>query len=208
MTGSIFFKTQLKAILRASRYGKVKILYPMISSLEEIRKAHSILKEVKRELDAAGKEYDRGIEAGIMIEVPAAAVIADQLAKEVDFFSIGTNDLVQYLIAVDRMNEQIAHMYNPYQPSVFRMLRYTIESAKAAGIPVTVCGELAGDPRALPLWLGLGIEELSMSAHSILTVKERLLGSDARSCVRLLPEVLSCRTSEEIVALLDSVKCQ
>jgi phosphoenolpyruvate-protein phosphotransferase (PTS system enzyme I) len=197
------FKTQLKAILRAGCYGDVKIMYPMISSVEELRRAGEVLELAKRELRDGGVEFDETIEVGIMIEVPAAAAIADLLAQEVQFFSIGTNDLVQYVLAVDRMNEHISHLYNPYHPAVIRMLKHTVDAARNQGIAVGVCGEMAGDVRALPIWLGLGVHDLSMSAHSILPVKNRLIETTEQECRELLVRVLACRTSEEIRALLN-----
>ncbi|ALS27426.1 phosphoenolpyruvate-protein phosphotransferase [Paenibacillus sp. 32O-W] len=196
------FKTQLRAILRASHFGCVKIMYPLISSVEEVREANSVLAEAKMELDREGVPYDRQTQVGVMIEVPAAVHIADLLAEEVDFFSIGTNDLVQFTLAVDRMNEQISHMYEPFHPALLRMLKITVEAAKRAGIPVGVCGEMAGDLKALPIWLALDIDELSMSAHSILHVKERLLRTKQSASRELLPELLNCRTSREIHQLL------
>lgn len=196
------FKTQLKAILRAGCYGDVKIMYPMISSVEELRRANEVLELAKRELREANVPLRESIDVGIMIEVPAAAAIADLLAQEVQFFSIGTNDLVQYVLAVDRMNEQIAHLYNPYHPAVIRLLKHIVEAARANGITVGVCGELAGDVHALPIWLGLGVHDLSMSAHSILPVKNRLIETTEQHCRELLNRVLACRTSEEIRALL------
>lgn len=196
------FKTQLKAILRAGCYGDVKIMYPMISSVEELRRANEVLELAKRELREANVPFRESIDVGIMIEVPAAAAIADLLAQEVQFFSIGTNDLVQYVLAVDRMNEQIAHLYNPYHPAVIRLLKHIVEAARASGITVGVCGELAGDVHALPIWLGLGVHDLSMSAHSILPVKNRLIETTEQHCRELLNQVLACRTSEEIRALL------
>lgn len=198
------FKTQLKALLRASYYGRVKILYPMISSLEELYKANAILQTAKDELDAKMIPYRKDIEVGIMIEVPAAAIIADQLAQQVDFFSIGTNDLVQYVLAVDRMNESVAQLYNPFQPSIIKLLKYTIDSAHEAGIAVSICGELAGDPKALPIWLGLGLKEISMSPHTILQVKERLISIEGRKCGPMLDTILKCRTSAEILAILEN----
>lgn len=200
------FKTQLKAILRASAFGKVKIMYPMITSLVEVRQANSLLEEAKGELAAHGCNFNPNIEVGITIEVPAAALIADVLAAEVSFISIGTNDLVQYVLAVDRMNENIAHLYDPFHPAVIRLLKHIIDAAKQLGKPVSVCGELAGDTQALPIWLGLGIEELSISVQSILQVKHRLLSSDYTKCRQLLEQILTCKTSEEIRLLLNEVE--
>ncbi|WP_322924685.1 phosphoenolpyruvate--protein phosphotransferase [Paenibacillus campi] len=197
------FKTQLRAILRASAHGKVKIMYPMISSLEELRAAGDVLDEAKRELDREGIAYDRGIEVGIMIEVPAAVAIADLLAGECDFFSIGSNDLVQYVLAVDRMNEHIAHMYNPYHPAVLRMLRATVNAAHDAGIPVSVCGEMAGDERSLPFWLHLGVHRLSMSPQSLLRIKQSVLHTTARDASAMASEWMKLRTAAEIERELD-----
>ncbi|MFF2093550.1 phosphoenolpyruvate--protein phosphotransferase [Paenibacillus sp. NPDC058174] len=192
------FKTQLRAVLRASFYGQVKLMYPLISSVEEVRAANAVLAEAKRELEAEGIPFDKGLKVGIMIEVPAAVIIADLLAQEVDFFSIGTNDLVQFTLAVDRMNEEISHLYEPFHPAVLRMLKLTAEAAKRNGIKVGVCGELAGDLRALPIWLSLDVDELSMSSHSILQVKERLLSTSQKDSRALLPQLLECRTSADI----------
>jgi phosphotransferase system enzyme I (PtsI) len=196
------FMTQLKAILRASHYGNVKIMYPMVTSLGEVRQAKALLEKAKAELSAQGVPYNAQIEVGLTIEVPAAALIADVLASEVNFMSIGTNDLVQYVLAVDRMNENIAHLYNPYHPAVIRLLKLVIDAGKSVGIPVGVCGEMAGDVRALPIWLGLGIEELSISVQTLLQVKHRLLSSDAKKCKQLVSEILVCKTSDEIIELL------
>ncbi|QYR23659.1 phosphoenolpyruvate--protein phosphotransferase [Paenibacillus sp. sptzw28] len=196
------FKTQLRAILRASSFGKVKIMYPLISSLEEVKAANALLEEAKQELTAEGHSFDENIEVGIMIELPAAVMIADILAEEVDFFSIGTNDLVQFTLAVDRMNDQISHLYEPYHPAVLRMLKMTVEAAKRGGIHVGVCGELAGDLRALPLWLALDVDELSMSAHAILPIKERLLCLKQQASRSMFEKLLKCKTSKSIHEML------
>jgi len=200
------FKTQLRAILRASVYGQVKLMYPLISSVDEVRSANRILNEAKMELEQEGIPYDKGMKVGIMIEVPAAVMIADLLAQEVDFFSIGTNDLVQFTLAVDRMNEEISHLYEPFHPALLRMLKVTVDAAKRAGITVGVCGELAGDMRALPIWLSLDVDELSMSAHSILHVKERLLGTKQEESQGLFEQLQLCRTSSEVIAMLEAFK--
>jgi len=197
------FKTQLRAILRASNHGRVKIMYPMVSSLDELRMANELLEEAKRELSERGEAYNRNIEVGLLIEVPAAVAIADLLAKEVDFFSIGTNDLIQYVLAVDRMNENIAHYYDPFHPAIIRYLKNTVEAAKKEGIPVGVCGELAGDVKFLPIWLGLGVEELSMSVQSILHVKKSLLDSNVEEAKNILEQALQCGTSQQITQLLN-----
>lgn len=197
------FKIQLRAILRASSYGQIKLMFPLISSVDEVRAANAVLNEAKLELEEAGVPYDRGMKVGIMIEVPAAVMIADLLAEEVDFFSIGTNDLVQFTLAVDRMNEEISHLYEPYHPALIRMLQMTVEAAKRKGITVGVCGELAGDLRALPIWLSLNVDELSMSSHSILPVKERLLCTTQEDSLLVFQQLFSCRTSTEILKHLN-----
>lgn len=197
------FRTQLKAILRASQYGNIKIMYPMISSMEELQEANFLLQEAKNELRREGITFRDDIQVGIMIEVPAAVMIADWLAQEVDFFSIGTNDLIQYVLAVDRMNDNIAYLYDPFHPAVIRMLQLTVEAAERNGIAVSVCGEIAGDPEALPLLLGLGVRDFSMSAHSILDVKNRLLSLKVAECRTLLKSILTCKTGEEIRVLMD-----
>ncbi|MBE0338776.1 MULTISPECIES: phosphoenolpyruvate--protein phosphotransferase [Paenibacillus] len=199
------FKTQLTAILRASAAGNIKVMYPMISSVEEIRQADAILKEAMADLDARGLAYNPHIQQGIMIEVPAAAMIADLLAAETDFFSIGTNDLVQYVLAVDRMNEQIAHMYHPYHPAVLRMLRMTAQAAHQAGIDVSVCGEMAGDERSIPLWLELGIHQLSMSPQSLLRVKHRVLNTSAAEATLVAQACFSMSTGAAIEDKLTAV---
>lgn len=197
------FKTQLRAILRASHYGNIQILYPMISTLEELQKANEVLEAAKQELRAEKIPFKPNIEVGIMIEVPAAVIIADLLAAKVDFFSIGTNDLVQYILAVDRMNETVAHLYDPFHPAVLRMLKTTVEAAKANKIHVSVCGELAGDIRALPIWLGLGITELSMSVQSILRVKNSLLQSQYNTSGAVWEELLRCTSGKAVLDVLN-----
>lgn len=198
------FKTQLRAILKASHYGNIRLMYPMITSINELRQANSYLDEAKAELREKGILFDENIQVGLTIEVPAAAAIADLLAKEVDFFSIGTNDLTQYVLAVDRMNEHIAHMYDSYHPAIIRVLKQIADAAQKEGVGIAVCGELAGDPKAVPLWIGLGITELSMAASSMLGVKSKILSCDSSHCQQLFQEILKCATSEEIHELLDS----
>lgn len=196
------FQTQLTAILRASAYGKAKIMYPMISSVEEVRQANQILRRAMADLDARGIAYDTDIQVGVMIEIPAAVMIADLLAQESDFFSIGTNDLVQYVLAVDRMNEQIAHMYHPYHPAILRMLRTIVDAARQADIPVSVCGEMAGDERSIPLWLELGVHDLSMSIQSLLRVKHRILNTSAQDARKTAQQCYKLSTNDEIERLL------
>jgi len=196
------FLTQLRAILRASAFGDVRLLFPMISSVDEVRQAKELLRKAMTQLDERDEAYDRNLSVGIMIEVPAAAAIADLLAEEVDFFSIGTNDLVQYVLAVDRMNEQIAHMYHPFHPAVLRMLRMTANAARDRGIEVSVCGEMAGDERAIPIWLELGIQKLSMSPQSLLRVKHRVLNTTASSARETGRQSFRLARSGEIERLL------
>ncbi len=192
------FKSQLRAILMASHYGPVSLMYPMITSIAELRQANAVLEEAKTELAAAGIPFDKQLRVGITIEVPSAALIADWLADEVDFFSIGTNDLIQYTLAVDRMNEQVAHLYEPFHPAVLRLLKLIADAARRKRIGIAVCGEMAGDARAVPIWIGLGVFELSMSAGSILKVKDRIIASDETTCQTWLANILECRTSEEV----------
>jgi phosphotransferase system enzyme I (PtsI) len=168
------FKKQLRAILRVSAAGEVRIMFPLISGLEELRSARSLLEQAKDELDRAGIPFDRDIQVGIMIEVPSAVVVADQLARESDFFSVGTNDLIQYTLAIDRSNEQLVELYQPLHPAVLRSLRAVVDAAREAGVAACICGEMAGDPLYLPVLLGLGFCELSMAATSIPRVKQML----------------------------------
>lgn len=196
------FKVQLRAILRASAFGKAAIMFPMIASLSELRQARAILEEVRDELDKAGVAYDRDIKVGVMIEIPSAALWADALARHCDFFSIGTNDLVQYLLAVDRGNERIAHLYNPCHPVVPRVIRDVVEAAHRNGIPVGVCGEMAGDPLYAPLLLGLGVDSLSMTSASIPMVRYLLRHSGQAEIRALAGAVLAEEEPRAIAAKL------
>ena len=162
------FRTQLRAILRASVYGNVKVMFPMISTMRELKDAKKILQQAKDELKNEGLSYKDDIEIGIMIEIPSAAIISDLLAREVDFFSIGTNDLIQYTMAVDRMNSKLSHLYSQYHPALLRLIKGIIDNAHAAGIWVGMCGEAAGDPKLIPVFVGMGLDEFSMNSPSIL----------------------------------------
>ncbi|WP_193727015.1 phosphoenolpyruvate--protein phosphotransferase [Paenibacillus guangzhouensis] len=192
------FKTQLRAILRASAFGNVKIMYPMIATIVELRAANAILAEVKAELDAAGIAYHKELEVGIMIEIPAAVLVSDQLAKEADFFSIGTNDLVQYTMAADRMNEKVSHLTQPMNPSVLRLIRMVIENAHREGKWVGMCGEMAGNPIAVPLLLGLGLDEFSMSASSVLPARVLMSKISLADAKEVAAKALDMQTAEEI----------
>ncbi|GFR34374.1 phosphoenolpyruvate--protein phosphotransferase [Thermobrachium celere] len=192
------FKTQLRALFRASVYGNLKIMFPMISGIEELRQAKAVVEEVKNELKAEGIAYSDNVEIGIMIEIPSAAIISDVLAKEVDFFSIGTNDLIQYTVAVDRMNEKISYLYDPFHPAVLRLIKMVIDNAHKEGKWAGMCGEMAGDERIIPVLLGFGLDEFSMSASSILKARKLITSLNYEEAKKLADEVLACATSEEI----------
>jgi phosphotransferase system enzyme I (PtsI) len=196
------FKVQLRAMLRASVYGKVKILLPMISGVTEIREVKKILNEVRLSLTAERIPYDPKVEIGIMMEVPSAATISDILAKEVDFFSIGTNDLIQYTLAVDRVNEYVTHLYEPLHPAILRLVRQVVKAAHDAGIRVAMCGEMAGDPLYVPVLLGLELDDLSMNVLSIFRVKKILRAYTLRECKELVEACLGLSTPEEIESLV------
>jgi phosphotransferase system enzyme I (PtsI) len=196
------FKTQLRAILRASVFGEIKIMYPMISSIEELRAANQVLEEVKAELREEKIDFNEDLEVGMMIEVPAAAMTADLLAKEVDFFSIGTNDLVQYTTATDRMNENIADLYEPFHPAVLRLIKRTVKAAHEEDIWAGMCGELAGDKRMVPYLLGIGLDEFSMSAVSIPEVKNIIRQLTVDKAAKIADKALQMTTAEEIKEFL------
>jgi phosphotransferase system enzyme I (PtsI) len=194
------FKEQLRAILRASAFGKVRLMYPMISGVEELRRANTVLAEAREELRQRGERFDEKMEVGSMIEIPSAAATADILARHCSFFSIGTNDLIQYLLAIDRGNDHIAHLYEPTHPAVLRMIKRVVDDGHKRRLPVAVCGEMAGDPVFMPLLLGLGVDELSMSPPSLPAVKyfvRAMKMSDAR---KLAAEALEMDDPKEIYA--------
>lgn len=193
------FKTQLRAILRASAYGQVKIMYPMVTSINEVRKANEILDECKRELDEIGKKYDKDIKVGIMVETPSVAIISYKFAKEVDFFSIGTNDLTQYFLAVDRGNELVASLYDSFNPAVLEAIQKVIDAGHDRNISVSMCGEFAGDRRATELLLGMGLDAFSMSASSVLQVKKKIRNSSYEKAQKYRDEILVLNTPEEVL---------
>ena len=199
------FKVQLRALLRASAFGDIHIMYPMIASVEEVKQANAMLDECKEELTAEGKEFNKDIKVGIMIEVPAAAIISPILAKYVDFFSIGTNDLCQYTLAVDRMNEAIGSLYQPLHPGVLRLIKHVIDASHEQGKFTGMCGELAGDPVATMILLGLGLDEFSMTASSIPLIKNILRSVSKAECEEVANKALTMDTAEEITGYAKSV---
>ncbi|SIS43402.1 phosphoenolpyruvate--protein phosphotransferase [Salimicrobium flavidum] len=196
------FRTQLRALLRAGVYGNLKIMFPMIATLEEFRQAKAILTEEKEKLINEGTDVADQFEVGIMVEIPATAVLAKQFAKEVDFFSIGTNDLIQYTMAADRMNERVSYLYQPYSPAILNLVSNVIEAAHAEGKWAGMCGEMAGDEIAIPILLGLGLDEFSMSASSILPARTQLLELSKEEMKSYKEELLSMGTSEDVVAFV------
>jgi phosphotransferase system enzyme I (PtsI) len=194
------FKTQLRAVLRASAVGNIKIMFPMISGLEELRRAKAVLAECREELRRSGVPLTEKIDVGAMIEIPSAAICANVLASEVDFFSIGTNDLIQYALAVDRVNEKLAHLYEPTHPAILRLLKMIADAAHANNIWVGVCGEMAGDVALIPLLLGLGMDELSAGATLVPRVKRAVQSLTIPECRKLVEETLKLNTASEILA--------
>ncbi len=196
------FKTQLRAILRASAHGKVRLMYPMISGVEELEAANKCLEEARQELKARKIPFGRNMEVGVMIEVPSAALIADILASRVDFFSIGTNDLIQYALAVDRVNEKIAYLYEPAHPAVLRLLKNVIDAGHAKGIWVGMCGEMAGEPKFAPLLLGLGLDEFSVPAPYLLRIKKIIRSVSYEDAKDMVQQALGLATGKEVEALV------
>jgi phosphotransferase system enzyme I (PtsI) len=205
LTRRDILRTQLRAFLRASAHGKVKIMFPMITGLEEVRAASAQLEEVKAELHAEGRRFDDGVEVGIMIETPSAVAIADLLARETDFFSIGSNDLIQYTLAVDRSNTRISYLYEPMHPSILRLIRNTVEAGHAHDIWVGMCGEIAGDPLYSVLLVGLGLDEISISAYMIPEVKRIIRGITYDEAKTLARKAMGLSTADEIRTLVASV---
>lgn len=200
------FRTQLRALLRASVYGNLRIMFPMIATLDEFRQAKALLLEEKANLESEGVTISDTIQLGIMVEIPSTAVLADQFAKEVDFFSIGTNDLIQYTMAADRMNERVSYLYQPYNPAILRLVKMVIDAAHKEGRWVGMCGEMAGDATAIPLLLGLGLDEFSMSATSILPARSQIAKLSKADMQKLAVEALQLGTAEEVVQLVRNIK--
>ena len=192
------FRTQLRALLRASAFGKIKIMFPLVSGVQELRQVKTLVKEIKAELDGEGLAYNNDLQIGIMIEVPSAAVIADMLATEADFFAIGTNDLIQYSLAIDRANENVSYLYEPLHPALLRLIKSVIEAGKRAGIPVSMCGEMASDPIYAIVLLGLGLEIFSMNPSSVPVVKNVVRAVRVRDCRRIAEIALQKKTAQEI----------
>ncbi|MDQ1331830.1 MAG: phosphoenolpyruvate-protein phosphotransferase system enzyme [Thermodesulfobacteriota bacterium] len=198
------FKTQLRAILRAAAFGNVRILVPMISSIDEIRETKRLLIEAADSLEKEGKAYNKNIEFGIMIEVPSAVIMADVMALETDFFSIGTNDLIQYTLAIDRGNREVAHLYHPFHPAILRMIKHVTDVGKEKGIKVFMCGEMAGDPFNVPILLGLGMDELSMNPQSIPAVKNMIRSLKVEDARRFIKEALKQTTTIDVIKLVEA----
>ena len=202
------FKTQLRAILRASAIGKTKILFPMISGIEEIREAKKLLQEARAELIAEGLKVAPDMEIGAMIEVPSAVVLADKLAREVDFFSIGTNDLIQYALAIDRANEHLMYLYEPLHPAVLLLLKRVVDSAHKAKIRVAMCGEMAGDPMCCLILLGMELDELSMNHLAIPRIKRIIRASSLKDAKVLLKNAMSFSVASEARAYVQDYMTQ
>ena len=200
------FRTQLRALLRASSYGKLRIMFPMIAILNEFREAKALLLEEKEKLVAEGIAVSEDIQVGMMVEIPSAAVLADQFAKEVDFFSIGTNDLIQYTMAADRMNEKVSYLYQPYNPSILRLVKMVIDASHKEGKWTGMCGEMAGDQTAIPLLLGLGLDEFSMSATSILPARSLISKLSQAEMAKLAEEALNMSTVEEVIEMVENIQ--
>lgn len=202
------FRPQLRALLRASVYGKLNIMFPMVATINEFREAKAILLEEKENLKNEGHDISDDIELGIMVEIPATAALADVFAKEVDFFSIGTNDLIQYTLAADRMSERVSYLYQPYNPSILRLVKQVIEASHKEGKWTGMCGEMAGDETAIPLLLGLGLDEFSMSATSILKARRQINGLSKNEMTELANRAVDCATQEEVIELVNNYRSE
>ncbi|MFC1816798.1 putative PEP-binding protein [Thermodesulfobacteriota bacterium] len=196
------FQTQLRAILRAAAFGNIRVLIPMISSFDEVCETKQMIAEAADSLDKDGLTFNRNVEIGIMIEVPSAVIMADVMAEAVDFFSIGTNDLIQYTMAIDRGNSQVAHLYHPLHPAIVRMIKHVADVAKDKGIKVFMCGEMAGDPVHIPILLGLGMDELSMNPQTIPTVKSMIRSLKMTDAQLFVKDVLKQSTAADIENLV------
>jgi len=192
------FKTQLRALLRASAFGNIKIMFPLVSGVQELRQVKTLVREIRSELDEQGIAYNRDLRIGIMIEVPSAALIADMLATESDFFAIGTNDLIQYSLAIDRSNENVGYLYEPLHPALLRLIKGVIDAGKRGGIPVSLCGEMASDPIYAVVLLGLGLEIFSMNPSAIPVIKNLIRSVRYRDCRRIAELALQKKTAQEI----------
>lgn len=197
------FRTQLRALLRASVYGKLCVMFPMIATVQEFRDAKSLFLEEKEKLISEGIAVNDNIELGIMVEIPSTAVIADVFAKEVDFFSIGTNDLIQYTLAADRMSEKVSYLYQPYNPSILRLIKFVIDASHKEGKWTGMCGEMAGDSLAIPLLLGMGLDEFSMSATSILQARSQIKNLSVDKMKELVDKAILSSTTEEVIKLVE-----
>jgi phosphotransferase system enzyme I (PtsI) len=199
------FRTQLRAILRASAFGKIKIMFPMVSTLQELNQAKLLLESCKQELDNEGLEYDRHIQIGVMIEIPASAVCAEIFAAHVDFLSIGTNDLIQYTLAIDRIDDQVNYLYDPLHPAVLRLIYMTLQAGKNQKIPVSMCGEMASDPRYTRLLLAMGLEIFSMHPNAVLEIKQIINESSLGALPENALQILQMSDPFEAEKILDQI---
>ena len=198
----MLFRSQLKALLRASAFGKIKIMVPLVTGVDELRQVKAMIKDIMAELDKEGVAYKKNIEVGVMMETPAACMMADALAKEAAFFSIGTNDLTGYTMAVDRGNAKVAYLYSTYNPAVLRAIKRIIECGKKEGIMVGMCGEAAADSKLIPLLLAFGLDEFSVSATSVLKTRKTISDCTMDECKALADKVMACVTEEEVLEIL------
>lgn len=196
------YETQLRALVRASAYGRIKVMIPLVTGVDELRQVKAIVADIMKEYDAAGVEYNKKLQIGVMMETPAACLMADVLAKEADFFSIGTNDLTGYTMAVDRGNAKVAYLYSAYNPAVLRAIKRIIECGKQEGIMVGMCGEAVADPKIIPLLLAFGLDEFSVSATSVLRTRKNISENDSAQCRELADKVMECTTEEEVLNIL------